>query len=155
MRFRYRLLAGSIFALAAIIVVPIFCLGMGIFLKEIAFFTTKIPGCAKIGATFSPFALLWGGLFASRFRIPREKSLRYLVVVSFLWGCIHILLTIFSCGLSMGFGYARWGNPFTFAVRYAVEMVAYVSLISFGTVYVFGGITGIITSLCLSVDIEK
>jgi hypothetical protein len=144
----YRLLAGLIFAVAAVIAMPVYSVAIAMFTDENVLTVKKVLGYFSFGAVFSIAAFLWGAFLSSRFHISDNKSAFSFVVISFLWGCVVTALTIFSTGFFIGlFESIRHMEVSLKAFEYGFFVWGLGSAFTFGVVYVVGGAAGVITGI--------
>ncbi len=148
MKLKYRFYTGFIFAFAAAIAMPIFYLVISIFVEGGGPPAKKILGSAVFGAMFSIAAFFWGVLLTSRFRVSEDKKLLSTFIILFLWGCVITALTMFSTGFFIGiFESIKHMELPMKAIGIGLFVWGAGSIITFGTVYVVGGIAGIITGI--------
>ncbi len=148
MKVKYRFYTGVIFALAAAIAMPAAFMVISIFTKggDISF--SRILGTVMFGAIFSIAAFFWGVLLTSRFRASEYKKPLSIFIVLFSWGCVITALTMFSTGFVMGvFESIRHMELPIKAFEYGLFVWGAGSVVTFGIVYVVGGVAGVITGI--------
>jgi hypothetical protein len=149
MKLWYRLFAGLVFAVAAVIAMPVYSIAITILTDGSVLTVKKMLGTFSFGAVFFIAAFLWGTFLSSRFQISDNKSVFSSLVISFLWGCIVTALTILSTGFSIGLFESIRHMELSFkAFEFGFFLWELGSIFTFGIIYIVGGAAGVITGIC-------
>lgn len=148
MRLRYRLYTSLIFALAAIITLPLQQIFSYTFLDRKEPSLLQLLNSAGVGSLFAVAAFFWGGLLTSRFRRAGNRGLFSHLIICFFWGIFITILTIISTtvfvGLVASYSFTQFISNF---MGVSLGVLIFGTFFTFGLIYFIGGIAGIIAGL--------
>lgn len=148
MELRYRIYTGIIFALAAIITLPLQQIFSFIIFGREELTLIQLLNSAGAGSLFAIAAFLWGGLLTSRFKVGINRDKPPNLLSCFFWGVLITVITILSTSIFIGLSESStYSNYLSNCIGGSLLILMFASVFTFGLIYVIGGSAGIITGV--------
>lgn len=148
MELRYRLYSGIIFALAAIITLPLQQIFSFVFLGREELTLLQLFNSAGAGSLFAIAAFFWGGILMSRFKMGINSDKPPQLLSCFFWGVLITVITILSTSIFIGLSESSTFSGFlTDCIGSSLLILMFATVFTFGLIYIVGGSAGIIAGI--------
>ena len=148
MELRYRLYTGIIFALAAIITLPLQQIFSFVFFGREELTLLQLFNSAGAGSLVAISAFFWGGLLMSRFKMGINRDKPPHLMSCFFWGVLIAVIAILSTSIFIGLSESSTFSGFlSNCIGGSVLILMFATVFTFGLIYVVGGSAGVIAGI--------